>query len=68
MEKISIPADFQVVIPRSAREQFGLEPGDELVVRSHEDWIELIPLRPACDPRGLFRGMRTDVIREPDRF
>jgi AbrB family looped-hinge helix DNA binding protein len=68
VEKVTISPKFQVVIPRSIRERLNLKPGQQVQVIPYEDRIEFIPLRPARELRGSLRGMRTDLIREPDRL
>lgn len=68
MEKVTISPKFQVVIPRSIRERLNLKPGQQVQVIPYEDRIEFIPLRPARELRGSLRGMRTDLIRDPDRL
>jgi AbrB family looped-hinge helix DNA binding protein len=68
VEKVVISPRFQVVIPRSVRERLKLKPGQQAQVIPHENRIELIPLRPARELRGSFRGMSTDLVRDEDRL
>lgn len=66
METVTISPKFQVVIPRSVREQYNLRPGQMVQVIPYEGRIEFIPLRPAQELRGSLRGMPTNLVREED--
>ncbi|MCK6529541.1 AbrB/MazE/SpoVT family DNA-binding domain-containing protein [Myxococcota bacterium] len=68
METVTISPKYQVVIPRSVREQMRLRPGQQVQVIPYGDRIELIPVRPAREMRGALRGMSTDLVREADRL
>lgn len=68
MEKVTISPKFQVVIPRSVREQLNLYPGQQVQVIPYEGRIEFIPVRPARELRGFLRGMSTDLVRDRDRL
>jgi AbrB family looped-hinge helix DNA binding protein len=68
METVTISPKFQVVIPRSVREQLNLKPGQQVQVIPYDNRIEFIPLRPARELRGMLKGMNTDFEREEDRF
>lgn len=68
VEKVTISPKFQVVIPRSIRDQLKLRPGQQVQVIPYEDRIEFIPIRPARDLRGSLRGMSTDLVRDRDRL
>ena len=67
METVTISPKFQVVIPKSIREQLGLSPGQKVQAVLDGDRIELIPLHPAKRLRGFLKGIDTTVPREPDR-
>lgn len=67
-ETVSLSTKFQVVIPKSVREQFGLRPGQKLQIVPYLDRIEVIPVRPAQELRGFLIGMSTEIEREPDRL
>ena len=43
MQTVTLSPKFQVVIPRSVRENLGLRPGQKLRVVEHAGRIELIP-------------------------
>jgi AbrB family looped-hinge helix DNA binding protein len=68
METVTISPKFQVVIPKSIREQLGLVPGQKIQAIAYGDRIEFLPERPARDLRGVLRGLDTRVMRdESDR-
>lgn len=45
MTTVKISPKYQVLIPKEIREKLKLEPGEELQIFQHGDWIELIPLK-----------------------
>jgi AbrB family looped-hinge helix DNA binding protein len=68
METVTISPKFQVVIPKSIREQLKLVPGQKIQAIAYGDRIEFLPVRPARELRGMLRGLNTDVMRdESDR-
>lgn len=67
MAKVTVSPEFQVVIPREAREAMALRPGQELEVIVDEGRIQLVPIRPMQEMRGFLRGMDTTIERDPDR-
>lgn len=68
METVTISPKFQVVIPKSIREQLGLVPGQRVQAVAYGGRIEFLPIRPASELRGVLRGLDTRVLRdESDR-
>ena len=67
MEKVTVSTKFQVVIPRSVREQLDIRPGQQVQMVAYGDRIEVIPVRPARELRGFLKGPNT-FEREPDRL
>lgn len=67
METLTISPKFQVVIPKTIREQLRLKPGQKVQAMVFENRIELIPVRPIGEMRGFLRGIDTDVRWEDDR-
>jgi AbrB family looped-hinge helix DNA binding protein len=55
------------VIPKEIRELLGLKPGQKLEVMAYEGRIELIPVRPMSEFRGAYKGIDTNIVRDPDR-
>jgi AbrB family looped-hinge helix DNA binding protein len=68
MEAVKLSPKFQVVIPRSVREQLELQAGQKMQVITYGNRIELIPERCIGDMRGFLRGIETVVDREDDRL
>ncbi|MGH9739341.1 MAG: AbrB/MazE/SpoVT family DNA-binding domain-containing protein [Candidatus Acidiferrales bacterium] len=56
--KVKVSPKFQVVIPKSLREELGIEPGEELLIYSLDGSLYLVPHRPVKELRGLAKGMR----------
>lgn len=57
----------QVVIPKDLREEFGIEPGDEVTFSREGGQITVIPLRDERPLRGRFRGSGLTARLERDR-
>jgi AbrB family looped-hinge helix DNA binding protein len=68
MDTVTVSPKFQVVIPRRIREALGIRPGQKVQAIQYGNRIELVPVRPLSEARGLFPGIDTDVEREPDRL
>ncbi|HUI43911.1 MAG TPA: AbrB/MazE/SpoVT family DNA-binding domain-containing protein [Terriglobia bacterium] len=68
METVKVSPKFQVVIPRSVREQLRLRPGQRVQVFLYQDRIEFIPLKPIKQMRGFLKGIDTSAKREKDRL
>ena len=67
METVTVSPKFQIVIPKTIRDQLGLTPGQKVQATVYEGRIELIPLRPVKQMRGFLKGIDTHVKREADR-
>lgn len=68
MDTVTISPKFQVVIPKAIRKALELRPGQKVQAIRYGDRIELIPVRPLTEARGLLAGMDTSIDREPDRL
>jgi len=68
--RVKVSPKFQVVIPKSIREELKIESGQELVMYTWEGTVHLLPHRPMKELRGIAKGMRwKDEIRDhTDRF
>jgi AbrB family looped-hinge helix DNA binding protein len=64
METVTISPKYQVVIPKSVREQLHLEPGMKAHVLAYGDRIEFLPVRAARDLRGFLKGKEVEFERE----
>jgi AbrB family looped-hinge helix DNA binding protein len=66
IETVTISPKFQIVIPKTVREQMRLVPGQQVHVLALHDRIEFIPVRPARELRGMLRGLDTSVERDDE--
>lgn len=64
---VTVSPKFQVVIPLAIREALGIRPGQKMQAIQYQDRIELIPVRPIREARGMLRGIDTSVPRDDDR-
>ncbi len=67
MTAVTVSPKFQVVIPKEIRESMGIVSGQKVQILTYKNRIELIPLKPMKELRGLLKDIDTDVEREPDR-
>jgi AbrB family looped-hinge helix DNA binding protein len=67
VSSVKISPKYQIVIPKSIREELGLRPGQRVHAVRRGDRIEVIPLVPMERLRGLLRGIDTSVPRDEDR-
>ena len=66
METVTISPKFHVVIPKSIRERLRLVPGQKVQAIVDGEHIELSPVRPAAELRGLLSGLDTTFEREEE--
>ena len=67
MNTVTLSPKFQIVIPAAVRKMLTLRKGMKFQVFSYGERIELLPIEPIKKARGMFTGMDTTIIREPDR-
>ncbi len=70
METVTLSSKFQIVIPQAVRERMKLKPGTRFRVIDFGGNVELIPVRPMAEYRGILKGKLTDteIEREDDRI
>ena len=68
MDTVTVSSDFQIEIPRAARESLGIQPGQKIQVLLYNNRIEFIPVKPISQMRGFLEGIDTTVEREDDRI
>ncbi len=70
METVKLSSKFQIVIPRDVRERMKLKPGTKFRVIDIGGSVELIPIRPIEEYKGILKGkgIGTDIEREDDRL
>ena len=64
MNAVTVSPKYQVVIPRSVRDQMHIQPGEKLQIISFDDRIELIRTRPIQKMRGFLKGLNSSFQRE----
>jgi len=64
MEAVTISSKFQVVIPKSIREQLKFVPGQKVQAIAYRNRIEFLPVRPPHELRGILRGLDTSFKRD----
>ncbi len=57
-QKVKVSPKFQVVIPKSLREELKIEAGQELLIYSADGALRLVPHRLVKELRGIAKGMR----------
>ena len=62
----TISSKFQIVIPRAVREQFNLKPGQKIMFIPYQKSLRLVIVPPIKEARGMFKGMKTDNLREEE--
>ena len=67
MSEVTLSPKYQIVIPREIRQALGLKPGQKIRAMRIGDRIELIPVRPLAEIRGMLSGIDTHVDRDADR-
>jgi len=60
----TISSKYQVVIPRSIREQFHLKPGQKLMFIPLNKTIKIVVIPSIEEAQGMFPGIDTNVERE----
>jgi AbrB family looped-hinge helix DNA binding protein len=70
MDTVTLSSKFQVVIPQAVRERMKLKPGTRFRVIEIGGCVELIPIRPIEEYKGILKGKLTDtdIEREDDRL
>jgi len=68
MQTVTVSSKYQVVIPKEIRDTIGLQVGTTLEVISYGNRIELVPIHPIRELKGMFKGINTEIPREDDRL
>ncbi len=66
MSTVTLSEDFQLRVPDDVRESLHLKAGDKLAVFVYSGRLELVPVRPIREYRGILRGMDTHIEREDE--
>jgi len=68
MLSVTVSPKYQIVIPKEVRELMGIISGQKIQMLTYRNRIELIPIKPMKNMRGLLKGISTDVDRDDDRI
>lgn len=62
----TISSKYQIVIPRTVRDQFHLKPGQKLMFIPYHKSMRLVIVPSIEEALGLFRGVNNDALREEE--
>ena len=68
MRAVTVSPKFQVVIPKDVRESMGIISGQKVQMLTYCNRIELIPIKPMSEMKGILKGIDTGVPRDKDRI
>ena len=66
--QVLVSPKYQIVIPKQVREMMKIRPGHKLEVIAYGNSILLVPVIPIKKARGMFKGIDTTIVDEPDRL
>lgn len=66
MDAVTISSKYQVVIPRTIREQFNLKPGQKIMFIPYNGTLRVVIVPPVGAARGKYKGIDTDPHREKE--
>ena len=66
MAVVTVSPKYQVVIPKDAREQLGIRPGQKFEAFAVGNRVKLVPVRPMRTLRGKYPDL-PPLERDPDR-
>ncbi len=67
MQSVTVSPKFQVVIPKEVRDSMGIISGQKIQVLTYKNRIELIPVKPIKNMKGILKGIDASVDRDADR-
>jgi len=68
MNTVTLSKEYQLVFPEEICEATGIKSGTSFEVIHYNNRIELIPLKPIKNLKGIFKGIDTNIIRDNDRI
>jgi len=68
MNTVTLSKEYQLVFPEEIREAIGIKAGTSFEVIPYNNRIELIPIKPIRNLKGIFKGIDTNIIRDNDRI
>lgn len=67
MQIVTVSPKFQVVIPKSVREQLHIKPGQKMMAMPYGEHIQLVPIKPIKEMRGFLKGTKLDMTQIRDK-
>jgi AbrB family looped-hinge helix DNA binding protein len=64
MASVTLSSKYQIVIPRTIRDELALEAGQRFRILSKGSTVELVPVRTADQLRGAMAGAETTDYRD----
>ncbi|MGH8475672.1 MAG: AbrB/MazE/SpoVT family DNA-binding domain-containing protein [Methylococcales bacterium] len=64
MASVTVSPEYQIVLPREVREQFNIQPGQELEILAYDGQLHIVPVEPIAALRGIFKGAEVPFERE----
>ena len=64
MNAVTVSPKYQIVIPRSVRDEMHIQPGEKLQVISFDNRIELVRTHPIKKMKGFLKGLDGSFQRE----
>ena len=60
--------EYQLLILKEICETSGLKTGTHFEIITYNNRIELVPIKPIQQLKGIFKGIYTNIVREDDRI
>jgi len=67
MQTVTVSPKFQVVIPKSVREQLHIKAGQKMMAMPYGEHIQLVPVKPIKEMRGFLKGANLDITQIRDK-
>ena len=67
MQTVTVSPKFQVVIPKSVREQLHIKAGQKMMAMPYGEHIQLVPVKPIKEMRGFLKGANLDMTQIGDK-
>jgi len=66
MNTVTLTSEYQINFPKEIFEPIGFKAGTSFEVITHDNMIELVPIKRIKSLRGIFKGMDTTFEREEE--
>jgi len=68
MNTVTLSKDYKIAFSKEIRQSVSMEAGTTFEVIPYKNRIELIPIKPIKNLKGIFKGIDTTILREDDRL